>query len=132
MTTKPGVRALALTLAAISIVAAAFVLDAAWNWWRNSDRVSATVIWASADDGTGNTLAEVDYDGIRATVELNGVVKVGDVVEVFFDPTNREKLKSNSDVVELFAGGMVLFALGVGTAICVLAYGRRHLYRIGS
>ena len=64
MTTKPGVRGLALTLAAISIVAAAFVFNAAWSWWRNSDRVSATVIWASADDGTGNTFAEVDYDAL--------------------------------------------------------------------
>jgi hypothetical protein len=124
MTLKAASRCLVLLVAIIPIATAAYSFNQAWNWWRNGEKVLATVTWASGDDESGRTFAEVDFDGARATVELKGVHKVGDVVEVLFDPTHRDKLSSNSDVVDLLVGGLILLALGVGIVICAVVYGR--------
>ena len=111
--------ALALVFALIPMAAAACLLNAAWTWWRNGEKVLATVTWASSDHDDGDTFAEVDYDGIQATVKLNGVHKVEDVVEVYFDPANPDRLNSKSDILDLLVGGLFLLVVGICVPIAV-------------
>jgi len=112
----PAIARVACVVAvALSLLAAVVTLKDTWTWWRNSEKVSVTV--TQAIEGT---LYEVDFDGIRAKVDLDRVHDVGDVVEVLFDPTGQGKLQSKSRLIGNLTGGLFYLALGVGLAVCFL------------
>ena len=121
---QPTSTVVAVLIPVVLLMASAAVaFYVGWTWWRNGETVSVTV--TSTSSNSGDTVYQVDYDGVRAHVDLHAGHKIGDVVEVLFDPSNAHPFKPESEVLSYFGLGLILFLLGVGLVSCLVMERRR-------